>query len=104
MLFMNDYEIQSALRSVDERETPNLAAAVVALARLADWADANSDGWHSWPKPCRAAKNLQALIQSVDRYRPTDVTAAEVKKAMVPVRSFLTRQGVDPAALLKVSA
>lgn len=95
MLFMNEYEIEDALRRVDPEETPNLAGAIVNLANLAAWTNANSDGWPYWSKPCRAAKSLQALIQGVDRYDPEDVLPTQVSKALSPVKAFLTRQGVS---------
>lgn len=99
MLFMNDWDIENALRRVQPDTQPNLTSAVVALANLAAWANANSDGWHSWPKPCRAAKALQTLIQGAEKaYRSgsdEDVTAADVKKALAPVKAFLTRQSVS---------
>jgi hypothetical protein len=61
------------------------------------WTNQNSDGWCYWPKPCRAAKNLQALLQSHARYQwdTSEVTAEEYRKALVPIKAFRTRQGAD---------
>jgi hypothetical protein len=96
MLFMNEYEIDSAvIRFATDSSTPNLGTAALALQRLARWADSNSDGWHSWPKPCRAAKRLQEVLQAADRFDPQDCTAAELRSALTPVKSFLTRQGAS---------
>ena len=95
MLFMNDWEIENALRRFNSDQTPNLAAGARALAALADWTNRNSDGWAYWPKPCRAAKSLQTLLQSVDRFDPADVSAADLNKALRPIKAFLTRQGVS---------
>lgn len=98
MLFFNEYDVQDAvIRYATDSTTPNLGTAALALQSLVDWTNSNSDGWAYWPKPCRAAKSLQQLLQSADRYNPQDVTAAEVKKALTPVRAFLTRQGVTLA-------
>lgn len=98
-MWMNEYDVEDALRRVDPEETPNLAGAVIALANLVSWTNSNSDGWPYWAKPGNAAKSLQALIQGVDRYDPQDVTAAQVTKALSPVKAFLTRQGVDHSVL-----
>lgn len=113
MLFMNDHDILVARTTFESPDTPNLDRATQVLARLADWADSVSDGWHSWPKPCRSAKNLQTLIQSKQRdlredgivSRPgsnevvhfEDATSAEVSAACRPIKAFLTREGVDHA-------
>lgn len=108
MLFMNEYEIEDALRRVDPDHEPVLAEAVVVLANLAAWTNANSDGWAYWPKPCNAAKGLQQAIQDHQRWerseyqRPrqgAEITAASLKKALSPIKAFLTRQGVDHAVL-----
>lgn len=98
--FMNTYDIENALRLLDTEETPNLGIAVRVIDLLADWTDRNSDGWAYWQKPQKAAAKLIDLIQSADRFDPQDVSAAEVKKAITPIRSFLTRQGQDAETIL----
>jgi hypothetical protein len=104
MLFLNEYEVQDALRRVDPNSQPHLAEAVIALANLVEWTNSNSDGWAYWPLPCRAAKNLQALIQEAQRAylrgTSSDTTAEQVKKALVPVKAFLTRRGVSHDVLV----
>lgn len=98
MLFMNEYDVQDAvIRFATDSSTPNLGTVALALDRLVSWTNSNSDGWAYWPKPCRAAKSLQQLLQSADRYDPQDVTEAEVRRALAPVRAFLTRQGAELA-------
>ncbi|MDQ3276460.1 MAG: hypothetical protein M3Q39_15905 [Actinomycetota bacterium] len=102
---MNDWDIAEA---VDQyADEPVMGPAVHTIANLAEWANHNSDGWHSWPKPARAANKLMELIerqQKVDREGdwhipaggPTPpVTAAEVRKALAPIKAFRTRQGAD---------
>jgi hypothetical protein len=95
MLFMNSGDIDDAKRRFNSRETPNLATGARALSALADWTNRNSDGWCYWPKPCRAARSLQTLLQSADRFDPTDVSSADLTKALSPIKAFLTRQGVS---------
>lgn len=105
MLFMNSWDIEDAVRRFQPDETPNLAEGARVLAALAGWTDRNSDGWCYWPKPCRAAKSLITLLQAAetrDRNRytsrsedPRDATAAELSKALRPIKAFLTRQGLS---------
>lgn len=101
---MNDHEILTAVRLAPSGT--NLARAADALNRLADWADDNSDGWAYWPKPSRAAANLQELLTErlggrfIDTGDIDDLTDAELTAALRPVRSFLTRQGVNPLDVL----
>lgn len=95
MLFMNEYDVQEAEQAF--RNDPVLGPAVLTLRNLVDWTNRNSDGWAYWPKPCRAAKNLQQLLQSQHRYasNPDDVTASDVRAALRPIKAFRTRQGAD---------
>lgn len=88
MLFMNESEIDDALRLWDGFEI--LGPATKLLADLRDITDANSDGWAYWPAPCRAAKQLQELIQSA-RGNPEAVTAEAFRKAMSPIKAFYTK-------------
>lgn len=95
MLFMNEYDIESAFRMFNDN--PILGPACQTLDNLRVWANNHSDGWAYWPKPCRAAKQLQELLSSVDRFQYqglSEVTAEDVKKAYRPIKAFLTRQGV----------
>ena len=69
------------------------------LGNLERAADANSDGWCYWPKPARAAARLMELIErdGTNRYyggAREDATAAELRKAYAPLRSFRTRTGL----------
>lgn len=93
MLFMNTYEIDESVQRW--RNHPTLGPASRTLANLRDCADNNSDGWAFWPKPCRAAKQLQELLQANDPHRREwnhkEPTAIEVKVTYRPIRAFLTR-------------
>jgi len=96
MLFMNEHEIDEAVRR--HREHPVLGPAARTLDNLRSWTDRNSDGWAYWPKPCRAAAQLQALIQAADPWRRNgnpDPTPAGYRKALGPIKSFRTRHGAD---------
>ena len=92
-MFMNDYDIDDALRAT--QGDPVLGPAARTLANLRDCANANSDGWASWPKPSRAAAKLIAILEGVRRNDDKKVTRGEVRKAYTPIRAFLTRQGLQ---------
>jgi hypothetical protein len=95
--FMNTYEIQQA--EVRYADHPVLGPATRTLAELADWTDANSDGWAYWPKPVRAAAKLQALIGTTRAYiddpERTDATREDLAVALRPIKSFRTRHNAD---------
>src|SRR3954470_4210719 len=98
MRFMNDYDIANAVHRYQTH--PVLGPAVLTLANLAVWADQHSDGWHSWPKPARAAAKLMEMIErdGTSQWRSAtrpDVTYLELKRALAPVKAFRTRQHAD---------
>lgn len=100
MMFANEHDVEEYLNqfsggSPESLDTPNLLAGALTLARLVNWTNSNSDGWAYWPKPARSAKSLMTLLQSADRFDPQDVSVADLRKALSPVRAFLTRQGVS---------
>lgn len=95
MLYLNDYDL-ARYREAYARH-PVLGPAVETLEALIEWTNANSDGWAYWPKPCRAAEKLQALIQGptvrslYDDPRRADATPERLRAAYVPIKAFLTR-------------
>lgn len=100
MSFMNTWEIDEALTRYADHSL--LASATRTLANLRDAADRNSDGWCYWPKPTRAAEKLMNLIQYDKQGRPRlrsdgedDVTEADVRAALRPIKAFRTRSGID---------
>ena len=98
MRFMNEYDIERALFTWSDH--PVLCPAVRTLAALRDCANANSDGWHMWPKPARSAAKLMELIErdGTFPYRHgdrEDATEAELRKALTPVRRFRTTSGLQ---------
>ena len=93
MKYWNDYDIAQQYRRCVN--SPNLLVAVQTVDRLRMWTNRNSDGWAYWPKPVRAARKAMELVDSGDHWDFDDVTEAELKRALVPIKSFLTRHGVD---------
>ncbi len=100
MRYMNDYDLLRAERVARYNGWDNRLTLVAAVNSLRMWANANSDGWAYWPKPCRAAAKAMAEIcgdgTNAADDRP-DSTEAAVKAALIPIKAFLTRQGVDHA-------
>jgi hypothetical protein len=94
-MWMNEYEVAQAIFNF--HDTPNLLQGALVLDKLTIWTNRNSDGWPYWQKPARAAKSLMALLQGADRFNPVDISEADLKKALSPIKAFLTRQGVDHA-------
>lgn len=87
---------------------PNLGHLADNLDALRIWTDENSDGWAYWIKPRRAAQRiietLHITASNLRDYRKaqdvTDLSEADVKRLLAPVKAFLTRQGVDHADVL----
>lgn len=97
---MNEYEIDDAVALIPKGEAPNLHAAAVALSRLRGWTNCHSDGWCYWTKPSAAASRLIGLVKRGEQqYRKdwewVDCTEEQLKQALTPVKSFLTRQKED---------
>jgi len=94
MLFMNEYDIEEAVRLHARHAI--LSKATKLLHDLMRLADSVSDGWAYWPKPCRAAKKLQELIRDNDprtkKWDAPAVTEADLKKAVAPIKAFLTKE------------
>jgi hypothetical protein len=103
-MWMNEYDIEDALRLTAYYELPNARRAAEILSKLKDWTNDNSDGWPYWSKPAKAADKLmtalQSAIQASRREDNTDMTAAQLKAALTPVKSFLTRHGVEHSKIL----
>ena len=98
MLFMNRYEIERACAMYTDHAV--LGAAAATVRNVADWADANSDGWCYWPKPCRAAERVIRMIvrDGTSAYyggARGDATAEEYRTACRALKSFRTRYGAD---------
>ena len=108
MTWMNEWDVEDAVRRFNYANTPNLAEGARVLDNLVRWTNRNSDGWPYWRKPSRAASQLMGLLEGVDRYDPDDITAAQLKKALAPIKAFFTRaaarnfQGVDALEVRRV--
>lgn len=97
MKFMNEYEIDEARERW--RDHPVLGPATLTLESLRDAANANSDGWASWPKPARAAAKLMELIErdGTTQYMygdREDATPELLRAALRPIKTFRTQSGL----------
>lgn len=104
MRFMSDTDLLLAEHRFITANKPNRLALVLVVDHLRKWADSVSDGWHSWPKPCRAAEQAIRLIESTtsranDEQERTDITEAEMLAAVKPIKAFLTRMAKEPHGL-----
>ena len=99
MSFMNEYDRTGAIHRFTRASKPNRLALALVVDNLATWADNHSDGWATWPKPARAASAAVKFIESTtsvnnqmqERY---DITDAEMRLAVRPIKAFLTRHKV----------
>lgn len=103
---MNEHEITEARQLAAELELKNLWAGASVLANLRDWTNQNSDGWPYWSPPNRASQKLQAELARMrtDLYRgkdAQDITDSDLARLCSPIKSFLTRRGVDHGLIFK---
>lgn len=95
MTWLNQWEIEEALH--DCAKHPILSKATRVLHDLMCLTNEVSDGWPYWRKPARAASKLMELIECHTKpYRynddPPEVTEADLKRALIPIKAFLTRE------------
>lgn len=97
-MWMNEYEIEDSLRMTAEFELPVARRGAEILSKLKDWTNDNSDGWPYWSKPSKAADKLMVALHSATGASyggdNVDMTEAQLKAALTPIKSFLTRHGV----------
>lgn len=107
-MFANEYDVENwhglftgkYPNGVSPEEAPNLARAAQTLSQFKDWTNMHSDGWAYWKKPLRASQKLVELLHQGEARLYSgpdeiDCSSADLKKALTPIKSFLTRQGED---------
>lgn len=84
------------------KNVPNLLAGAKTLKRLMRWTNSHSDGWAYWAKPRNAARRLEERLDALHTNvhgvvlgEVEDITTAELRYLLAPIKGFLTRQGVD---------
>lgn len=115
-MWMNEYEVEEILsRTAHEAgEVPNLYTGARVLHALMEWTNANSDGWPYWNKPSSAAGRLMEVFHDYqyplrfghdrDGQPLADLPQDELKRLLAPIKSFLTKQGIDYRADLPWAA
>ena len=103
---MNEHEITEARSMAATLELANLYKGACVLANLRDWTNQNSDGWPYWAPPNRASQKLQAELARMrtDYFKwegPKDITDSDLARLCTPIKSFLTRRGVDHGLIFK---
>jgi len=100
MTYLNEYEAYEAFGFIEAARLDNLIIGCRVLDALIEWTNSCSDGWTYWRKPRQAAAKLVEMIE--DRRRNhlkanglLDCTDEELRRALVPIKTFLTKQGVD---------
>lgn len=103
MKFMNEWEIEEALRLAKTR--PSVQEFLPYVQFLSDWKDvvnANSDGWPYWSGAVKVAKRLIVEVENLVHYirygihAPThlNVTVPDHKRfrsALSPIKGFATK-------------
>jgi hypothetical protein len=103
--WMNEDDILVAAARFNKGETPNLGRGARILSRLMEWTNNNSDGWPYWMPPARAANRLMLILQrSTTAYYSgglaEDITDAELRAVLSPIKTFLTRRNVEHGTIL----
>lgn len=88
MLF-NQYDIEHAAKR-SYNNCPNVCKGYKLLLALVNAVNAQSDGWAYWKAPSKACKKLQELLVTAGRYGT--ITDVELKKAITPIRTMVSRQ------------
>lgn len=97
MKFMNVFDLDEGRARFTQRATPNRLALVLVVDALREWADLNSDGWAHWRQPVdaarRAIEHIESRTNQENEYQERfDVDNATMRRAVTPIRAFLTRQ------------
>lgn len=103
MAWMNEYEVNEVRVLFSAAEFSNLHKGAQALGRLMDWTNGCSDGWPYWQLPAKSAAKLMDALHEAREKRWSeldDISDAELKKLLRPIRTFLTGRDIDPATVL----
>ena len=97
-MFMNQYEIEDAANQTHDCQ--NVRKGVQLLLKLMQSVNEQSDGWAYWSAPSKSAEKLQELLKTAGNMSygtHGKISAADLKKAVAPIRSMVTRQKAKQA-------
>jgi hypothetical protein len=96
MYFLNRWEIDD--KANRHRNHPVLGPATQYLVEFRDMVDENSDGWAHWSAAPTAAARLMKIAETPP-IAADDVTLADVRKALTPIKSLCTKHKLKAPAL-----
>lgn len=96
-MWLNEWDVEAAVNyAYDDDFKPNAFVAAITLRNLMNWVNENSDGWPYWQAPNKASRKLQDALYkrffgAYDGRIDEDLTDAELKAALTPIKSFRTK-------------
>ena len=94
-MWMNQVDIEVLNQNINGHACPNVRKGVRLLYRLMQAVNSQSDGWHSWPAPGKAAEKLMDIIRATGNIWYNlhgSITDAQLKAAVIPIRRMVTVQ------------
>lgn len=91
MKFMNEMDIEEKVRQFQNH--PVMGPAARFLRDFKDEVNSHSDGWPYWRPPVQAARQLMTLFDTSNPWDEPKATEADVKRALGPIKAFMTRRG-----------
>lgn len=92
-MWMNQSEIEWA--NTRNHQCPNVRKGLKLLLRLMQAINNQSDGWPYWTAGSKSSENLQKLLHTAGNLNHDthgEITAAQLRKAITPIRTMVTRQ------------
>lgn len=99
-MWLNEMDVEDSVRRAGMYDMPVAEEGARRLRNFMDWVNENSDGWAYWRKPQAASKKLSTALYvrffgRRDQAPREDITPEELKAALTPIKSLLTRHGAD---------
>jgi hypothetical protein len=95
IMWRNQYEIEELN---DRLKGTDLGPWAATLLGWVEIVNRNSDGWPYWKAGGKAASKLADLLfKAADPWNPVEPTTAELKRALTPMKSLATRNGLTIA-------
>ena len=92
-MFTNQADIEWMAQQ--HHDCPNVRKGVLLLYRLMQAVNEQSDGWAYWHAPSKSTEKLVELLQTAGNLTygtHGTITEAELRKAITPIRTMVTRQ------------
>ncbi len=92
-MWMNQHEIEFA--ASNHHDCPNVRKALKLLVALVHSVNEQSDGWPYFQAPAKSCEKLFELLKTAGNLNYSThgrITDADLRKAIAPIRSMVTRQ------------